>query len=124
MPTVPFTPAQVTAIRYYAGYGAYAAYGYVFNEQMAYLDTQVAAMSDTEQATLVTEFLNVLPGLKTALDNVTTTLTIGVAGPFTRNPEEYAERKRQYSALRREMCDFINVTPGRGLSGGNSVVRT
>jgi hypothetical protein len=123
MPTVPFTAAQVTAIRYYAGYSAYAAYGYILSPDMATLDTQLANMRDTEQSTVVTEFLSVLPGLKTAIDNVTTTLTIGSAGPFTRNKNELAERTGQYNALRRRMCEYIGCVPGDGLRGSR-VIRT
>jgi hypothetical protein len=123
VPTVPFTATQITAIRYYAGYTAYAAFGYVLSPEMATLDTQLAAMSDSEQTTVVTEFLNVLPGLKTAIDTASATLMVGKAGPFTRNPAEMSERMAQYNNLRRRMCAFIGCVPGDALRRGGSVVR-
>ena len=118
MPTVPFTATQIAQIRYYCGYPAYAAYGYVLAPDMALLDTQLANMSDAEQVIVVNDFLAVLPGLKTAIDNAGATLNVGSAGPYTRNPNEMAERTAQYRRLRLELCELCGCAPGDRLRGG------
>ncbi len=123
MPTVPFTATQVAQIRYYCGYPAFAVFGYVLSPGMATLDDQIAGMSDAEQALVVSEFLAVLPGLKSAIDNATSTLYVATAGPFTRNPEEMTERVRQYTLLRQQLCAFIGCPPGDQLVTGNRVTR-
>lgn len=122
MQSVPFTDAENTAIRYYAGYPAYAAFGYWLSPDSATLKAQTDGMSDTEQATIRTEFLAVLPGLKTAIDGASALLMVDRAGPFRRNQQEIPERIRLYNSLRRRMCQFIGCEPGPDLRGG--VVRT
>jgi len=117
MPTVPFTATQVALIRYYAGYSAYAAFGYVLSPGMATLDTQIANMSDAEQAIIVTNFLAVLPGLETAINSMTGTLGVASAAVFTRNAQEQTERNRQFNDMRRRMCAFIGCEPGPMLAG-------
>jgi hypothetical protein len=123
VPTVPFSATQTAQIRYYAGYPAYAAFGYILAPDMATLDTQLASMSDAEQALVVSEFLGVLPGLKTAIDGASATLNVDTAAAFKRNRYEVAERIGLYNSLRRRMCDFIGCAYGPALRGG-SVVRT
>jgi hypothetical protein len=127
MPTVPFTDVQIAQIRYYAGYTAYAAFGYILSPGMATLDTQLANMSDAEQAILVNTFLAVLPGLETAIDSMSGTLGVAVAAVFTRNVDEQSERNRQFNMKRRRMCAYIGCEPGPelgslGMMGGYTVV--
>ena len=121
MPSVPFTDAQKAQVRYYCGYSASAAFGYILSPGMATLDAQLAAMSDAEQAIVTTNFLAVLPGLEQALNAMSATLDIATAGPYSRNLNEYDERKRQYTDLRRELCQFCGCEPGDRLAAGGRV---
>jgi hypothetical protein len=117
MATTPLTAAQMAQVRYYAGYTAFGAFGYVLSPGMALLDTQVAAMSDAEQALLISNFLNVLPGLETAINSMSGTLGVASAGPFQRNENEQAERNKLFNSLRRRMCAWIGCEPGPLLEG-------
>jgi hypothetical protein len=127
MPTVPFTATQIAQIRYYAGYTAYAAFGYILSPGMATLDAQLAAMSDAEQTIILTNFLPVLSTLETAINSMSGTLGVAVAAVFTRNPQEQTERNRQFNNMRRRMCAYIGCEPGPeleslGMMGGYTVL--
>lgn len=119
--TTPFTAAEVTAIRRFAGYPAMAAYGYLIGGSgEATLDVQIAGMSDTEQAVIRTVYLAVLPGLEIAIDGSGTNMGTDIAAVWTRNRSEAMDRRALYNAKRRDMCAFIGVSPGPALSGGGS----
>ncbi|HQU04304.1 MAG TPA: hypothetical protein PLT25_06255 [Acidocella sp.] len=118
-----FTGAQVASIRYYCGYGSYAAYGYVLaGSGMAVLDTQMGLMVASEVAN-VTAILTALTPLETALQNASTTLNVDTAAVFKRNANEMAERHALFDYYRHRLCELFNVPPGPALKSGNRVVR-
>lgn len=122
--TTPFTQAELTDIRRFAGFAAFAAWGYIFSGDMATLDTQCAAMSNAEQAVVRLTYLAVLPGLESAVYAAGSNLDTDAASVWTHNKSEVADRTRLYNQCRREMCSFIGVRPGEGLRGAGQTVRT
>lgn len=121
--TTPFTSTEIVAIRRFAGYTAWAAFGYLFTTNMANLDMQIINMNDDEQAVIRTVYLAVLPGLETAILTAATNLGTDIAAVWTRNRTEIADRQALYNHKRREMCAFIGVAPGPSLQGGGKVLR-
>lgn len=118
-----FTGAQVVAIRWYCGYGAYAAYGYVLaGSGMAIIDTQIAAMTANE-VTAVEALLNELPLLETAIQGASATLNVDTAAVFKRNANEMSERRGLFDYYRRRLCELLNVPYGPALRSGSQVVR-
>lgn len=122
--TTPFTAAEVTDIRRFAGWHAFGAFGYMYQTQLANLDLQIQNMSDTEQAVIRTIYLANLPGLEAAVLTAGTNMGTDQAAVWTRNRTEAADRRALYDQKRRDMCAFIGVVPGPGLgSGGGRVTR-
>lgn len=118
-----FTGAQVVAIRWYCGYGTYAAYGYVLaGSGMATLDTQIGKIVANEQAAIV-NILTLLPTLDTALQGASANLDTDQAAVWTHNKNEIADRTKLFNYYRRRLCALFNVPPGPELMAGNSVVR-
>lgn len=121
--TTPFTDDEVTSIRRFAGFQAFAAFGYLFQGGLANLDRQLKSMSDSEQAVIRTVYLANLPGLESAVLTAGTNMGTDQAAVWTRNRTEAKDRQALFNMKRREMCAFIGVAPGPGLSSGGSVVR-
>lgn len=122
--TTPFTPGEITDIRRFGGFPAYAGFGYVYGAGgMANLDVQIANMSDQEQVIIRTVYLPNLTQLESDVVATRSTLNVAVAAVFTRNKNEVAERRALFNSTRREMCAFIGVAPGPGLRDGNRIVR-
>lgn len=122
----PFTSAEITDIRRYCGYPAFAAFGYIFRGVgTANLDIQLANMSDQEQAVVRTKFLPSLATLESNLMLSQAQIGTDIAAVWTRNRTEFQDRNGAYKYLRRELCAFCAVGPGPGLGmGGGSVVRS
>lgn len=121
----PFTADEITAIRRYCGYPAFAAYGYILGgDEMATMDAQLAAMSASEIAVVRTEFLAVLPGLEAAINAASANLDTDQAAVWKHNKQEVADRISLYAYLRRQLCAFIAIEPGPGLRQGGAVIRT
>ena len=121
--TTPFTAAELTAVRRFAGFSAFASFGNLFSSNASNMDNQLAAMSDTEQSVIRTVYLAVLPTMETDINSSADYASVESAGPFTRNPHELSERRRLFNTKRREMCAFIGVAPGPGLPDNSRVVR-
>jgi hypothetical protein len=122
--TTPFTAAELTDIRRFAGYAAYAAFGYVLSPEMATLDTQCADMSDAEQAVVRTTYLANLYTLETGILTAATNMGTDIAAVWTRNKSEAADRVDLFNSWRLRLCNFIGCVPGKELRGTGRVVRT
>lgn len=119
-----FTGAQVVAIRWYCGYGLYAAYGYIAaGAGMAVIDEQIANVTANEQAP-ITELLTLLPTLDQAIQNASANLDTAQASVWIRNPSEMAERRALFREYRLRLCELLNVQPGPGLKPMSKVVRS
>lgn len=122
--TTPFTSAEITDIRRFAGFPAFAAFGYIFGAHgMANLDVQLAGMSDPEQAVIRTVYLVNLTALEAAVITAGTNMGTDIAAVWTRNKNEAGDRRSLFNMKRREMCAFIGVAPGPGLQDGSRVTR-
>ena len=119
--STPFTTAQVVAIIRYCGYPAYSHYGWVFEGDYATLLLRLQNMAAEEAAVVTDTYLAVLPGLETAIDDAAANLDTDQAAVWKHNKSEVADRTALYNQKRRMLCEFIGVSPGRGLR--QSVVR-
>lgn len=121
--TTPFTPAEITDIRRYCGYPAFASWGYSFANGMPLLDVQLVNMSDQEQA-VVRLALTALGTLEAAILTAGANMGTDVAAVWKRNRTETWDRIALYDYRRRELCGFCNVPPGPALGdGGGRVTR-
>lgn len=122
--TTPFTFAEITDIRRFAGYKAFSSLGYYYEGNMANLDIAIVNMSDQEQAVMRTVYLATLPGLESAVLTAGTNMGTDEAAVWKRNRTERQDRTALYNAKRRDMCGFIGVAPGPALGdGGGRVIR-
>lgn len=121
----PFTPAEITDIRRFAGFPAFASLGYYLGGGLeAYLDMQIANMSDQEQTIVRTVYLANLTALEAAVVTAGAFLGTDQAAVWKRNRTEAADRQALFRMKRLEMCAFIGITPGPGVSlGGGKVTR-
>jgi hypothetical protein len=122
--TTPFTPAEITDIRRFAGWGSFGGFGYLFQGQLANLDIQIANMSDQEQAVIRTVYLPNLTTLETAVVGAGTNMGTDQAAVWKRNRTEVADRQALFRLKRLEMCSFIGVEAGPGVrQRGGKVTR-
>jgi hypothetical protein len=120
-----FTATQLTDIRRFCGYAAYAAFGYVLSPDMATLDTQCANMGATEQLVVTGNYLPVLYSLESAINNALTNIGTDVAAVWTRNKQEFADRVAAFNYWRMRLVTFIGCVPGPDLGGGGGrLIRT
>lgn len=122
--TTPFSQAELTDIRRFCGYSAYAAFGYVLGPDMATLDIQCAAMSDAEQAVVRTIYLATLYGLETAVPTAGGNLATDKAAVWTHNKSEVADRASLLDLWRLRLCEFVGAKPGPGLRIPGRLTRT
>lgn len=120
--TTPFTPAEITDIRRFAGWGSFGGFGYLFQGQMANLDIQIANMSDQEQAVVRTVYLPNLTALEAAIWTAGANLGTDKAAVWVRNRTETVDRVALFNVARRQFCAFIGVVPGPGVGGGGGKV--
>jgi hypothetical protein len=119
--TTPFTDTETSQIRYYAGYGTTAGFGYTYSgTPVPTLDYICSQMIDAEIVVVRTNFLTILVGLESAIDGAGTNLDTDSASVWTHNKNEVADRADLYDRKRRNLCAFLNVVPGPGINDGNS----
>lgn len=88
------------------------------------LTERLENLTSTEEVSLTDAYLTPLAAMETALINVGDNLDTLVAGPWTANPQEMAQRSALFNKWRRDMCTFLGFQPGPGLgSGGITLVR-
>jgi hypothetical protein len=118
-----FTGPQVVAIRWYCGYGSYAAYGYILaGSGMAIIDEQISMIVANEQPPILA-LLTLLPTLDAGIQGAAANLDTDQASVWKHNKTEVAERTALFNQYRRRLCELLNVPPGPGLMSGSSVVR-
>lgn len=117
------TDAEKVDIRRFCGYPAYANYGWVYEADYGTLEMRMNGFSAAEEAVIRTKHLPDLATLESAIIGASDNLDTDSASVWTRNKTEVSDRFGLYNRKRRELCGFIGVRAGRGLSGGSSVVR-
>ncbi len=125
-----FTSVQLVDIRRFCGYPAYGGtpasfQSYRFFQAYGALEYRLANLSSDEQTVVVNTYLTNLYLLETDIvgsTGVRGNLDTDVAAVWTHNKDEYKDRKRLFDGTRRELCAFLGVTPGPGLSNGGMAI--
>jgi hypothetical protein len=93
-------------------------YGRVVPVEPLGLEEALASLTADEEAIITERFLDLLPDLEQGVLDAAVNLDTQVAGPWTANPREVAQRKGLYNSLRRELCAFLGFAPGPSLTSG------
>jgi hypothetical protein len=123
-----FTEAERVQIRRYAGYEAYGPgasgfQGWRFFQAYGKLEYRLTNITDEEQ-TQVRSFLTTLAQLEAAIPATGDNLDTDVAAVWTHNKNELRDRMRLYNTWRGELCSFLGMPPGQGItSEGASGIR-
>jgi hypothetical protein len=129
---VTLTTQQTTDCRRYMGYsisGNTASYNYrepVYSDitlEAMSLDFRLANLAPTEENTLVNYYLAQLYQREADIQAAAANLTASVAGPYKHNPQEIADRRDLFRALRLELCAWLGFAPGESLMSTNRMVR-
>lgn len=123
--TAAFSDAEKSDIRRFCGYPTYGAgsagfQSWRFFQEYGLLEFRMNNLAPAECQNvryIVTQLYN----LESAIWGASTTLNVGAAGPFTRNPNEVRERKGLFNQVRRELCNVVGVPSGPNLANGNTV---
>lgn len=119
-----FTETELVSIRKYCGYGARTAVGFNFQANAGTLEVFLHGLKPEEEAVIRDEYLPQLRTFESALNLVGDNLDTDVAAVWTRNKNQLSDRLALYGMSRRQLCEFIGITPGPGMSGGSfSIVR-
>ena len=126
------TTQQQTDVRRYCGYsvsGNTASFNYrepVYSDitlEAMSLDYRLANLDPTEENTLVNYYLANLTMREADIQTAAANLTASVAGPYKHNPQEIADRREMFRALRLELCAWLGFAPGDGLLSQTRLVR-
>ena len=122
--TDPLTDAELTSIMRYCGY-PYRGQGLtttdvmLFEETYRTLEYRLSDLRETELADIRGR-LAALVAIEAALEGAYATLNVGSAAVFTRNPQEMAERRKDFDYQRRRLCGSLEVPPGPALQAISS----
>ncbi len=122
-----FTTAQRVDIRRYCGYAMYGnsptpMNGYRFFVHYGTLEYRCSNMLPEEE-TVVTTYLTNLNTLEAAVPGSGTNLDTDQAAVWTHNKNEVRDRMDLFNRWRRELCAFLGVPPGPGLSASSGSIR-
>ena len=127
-----FTNQERVDIRRFCGYGMFGgtsspAFGYRFFTQYGTLEYKLSNPAAEEETTLRLTYLTGNPtslyALEAALYGTTANLDTEQAAVWTHNKNEMRDRKRLFDQMRRDLCDFIGIEPGPGLTGNSGTMR-
>ncbi len=119
-----FTDAEKTDVRRFCGYGAFGgaqplpASGYRFSTHYGVLEYKLNTLGTAEEAVVRTTYLANLTTLETDIlgaAGVRSNLDTDQAAVWTHNKNEYRDRKKLFDGVRRELCNFLGISPGPGL---------
>jgi hypothetical protein len=117
------TEAQKVKVRYYCGYGmigqqALPANGYRFFTEYGEMEYKLTNMQAEEESEVVTYYIPSLDQLKTDMPAIRENLDTKQAAVWIWNDKEFPNRRTLFNYVRRELCNFLGLTPGPGLSSG------
>lgn len=122
-----FTDAEKTDIRRFCGFQAFGsaavqAFGHRFSTHYGTLEFRLNNYSASEETVIRTTYLTNLAALETAIFGASANLDTDRAAVWTHNKREVADRTSLFNQVRRQLCGFIGIPPGPGLSGsGNGI---
>lgn len=99
---------------------------YRFFQAYGTLEYRMTNLSATEETTLRTTYLtgpNNLYTLEQAVSASSANLDTDQAAVWTHNKNEMRDRMRLYNLWRKELCNFLGIPPGEGLSQSDGAVR-
>lgn len=123
-----FTDAEKTDIRRFCGYGAYGggqplpASGYRFSTQYGILEYKLNTLSASEEAVVRTTYLANLATMEAAVPGVGANLDTEQAAVWRHNKNELRDRMTLLNSWRRELCNFLGISPGPGLGASGVTV--
>lgn len=115
------TDAQKTDVRRFCGFGMFGStanpnFGYRYLTQYGALEFRMNNMTPAEEAVVTTTYLANLSTLEAAIPAMSANVGNAKAGVWERNKNEYRDRKALFNGFRRELCAFLGIEPGPGLS--------
>ena len=120
------TATEKADLRFLCGYpllgnSASGFVGYRFFEVQGQLEFRLANCAPAE-AQAIRQMISEAQPLRLGILGAAANLDTDVAAVWTRNRSEVSDRKRLYNDWRLELCDFLGVAPGPGLTrqGGGS----
>lgn len=120
-----FTTAEKVDIRRFCGYPSFGAQynpasGYRFATQYGILEYKLNNLLTEEEAVVRTTYLANLATLESAIASSGGNLDTDAAAVWTHNKNEVRDRTALFNQWRNELCAFLGITAGPGLSGGGS----
>lgn len=103
------TPSSFQSYRFFQAYGT--------------LEYRMTNLSPAEETTLRTTYLtgtNNLYQLEQGVTSASDNLDTDQAAVWTHNKDEVRDRMRLYNMWRRELCAFLGIPAGPGMSGSSS----
>ena len=79
------------------------------------------ALDASQEEALTTKYLEPLATLEAALLAAGDNMDTKIAGPWTRNENEVAQRSSLYDRYRRDMCAYLGYAPGPSLGAGGGL---
>lgn len=122
-----FSSAQLIDIRRFCGYPVYGGtpssfQSYRFFQAYGTLEYRMANLQPAEETVITTIYLPNLYTLELAVPGAGGNLDTDQAAVWTHNKNEVRDRTQLFNQYRRELCKFLGVPPGPGLSGGGNSV--
>lgn len=118
-----FTDAEKVDIRRFCGYGMYGsqalpASGYRFSTVYGTLEYKINNMLAAEEAVIRATYLSNLQTLETDIVGSRSNLDTDEAAVWKHNKNEVGDRAALFNRWRRELCNFMGIPPGPGLTDG------
>jgi hypothetical protein len=117
------TQDQKIKVRYYCGYGVIGAQslpanGYRFFTEYGEMEYKMISLQPGEETEVITYYLPNLDTLKADMPAIRENLDTKQAAVWTWNDKEFPDRRSLFNYVRRELCNFLGLTPGPGLLTG------
>lgn len=117
------TEEQKEQVRYYCGYGMLGqqmlpANGYRFFQTYGELEYKLINMQPGEENQVTTYYLVNLAQLESDIPAIRNNIDTKQAAVWYWNDKEFRDRVKLFNYVRRELCNYLGLTPGPGLMTG------
>jgi hypothetical protein len=100
------------------GQHALPANGYRFFTQYGEMEYKLINMQAEEESEVINYYIPNLDELKADMPAIRENLDTKQAAVWVWNDKEFPNRRTLFNYVRRELCNFLGLTPGPGLSSG------